>query len=75
MNSCAEAQPIGAVSSGVEHYLDTEEVTSSNLVSPTTNYEVNGLGGWPLFFGEQNREQNVSKTAPKPCSSPHLAGI
>ena len=35
MNSRAEAQPIGAVSSGVEHYLDTVGVTSSNLVSPT----------------------------------------
>lgn len=33
----AEAQPIGAVSSGVEHYLDTVGVTSSNLVSPTKN--------------------------------------
>ena len=52
-------------------FPDTEEVTSSNLVTPTTNNEVNGLGGWPLFFGEQNREQNVSKTAPKLCSAVH----
>ena len=28
---------VRAVSSGVEHYLDTVGVTSSNLVSPTTN--------------------------------------
>ena len=38
----AEAQPIGAVSSGVEHYLDTVGVTSSNLVSPTNQYTGHG---------------------------------
>ena len=46
----AEAQPIGAVSSGVEHYLDTVGVTSSNLVSPTNQYTGHGKSPWPVLF-------------------------
>ena len=50
MNSRAEAQPIGAVSSGVEHYLDTVGVTSSNLVSPTKNDKTEEVFLLGLFF-------------------------
>ena len=50
MNSRAEAQPIGAVSSGVEHYLDTVGVTSSNLVSPTKNDKTEEVFLLGLFY-------------------------
>ena len=42
------ATHIRAFSSGGERFPDTEEVTSSNLVTPTTNNEVRGLCSWPL---------------------------
>ena len=41
--------PERAFSSGGERFPDTEEVTSSNLVTPTTKLQVGGHGS-PTFF-------------------------
>ena len=51
--SFAAWQHIRAFSSGGERFPDTEEVTSSNLVTPTINSRQVKCGIWPalLFFG------------------------
>ena len=66
MNSRAEAQPIGAVSSGVEHYLDTVGVTSSNLVSPTKNDKTEEVFLLGLFVIESPCRQCRSGHGPVP---------
>ena len=40
---------IRAFGSGGERFLHTEEVTSSNLVTPTTDSQVIGFSRWPVF--------------------------
>ena len=66
INFRAEAQPIGAVSSGVEHYLDTVGVTSSNLVSPTKNDKTEEVFLLGLFVIESPCRQCRSGHGPVP---------
>ncbi len=58
-----------AFSSGGERFPDTEEVRSSNLLTPTINSQVRGYVLWPVFFWCTQEctqsARNPSRTLPR----------
>ena len=76
--SVASRQAIRAFSSGGERFPDTEEVRSSNLLTPTTKDEVRGLSICPLFlcppYAHHGAHQNYNGVPMQVRAPPWLGG-